>query len=122
MKMVKDTERPPSWDISRKCMSPLVEIKETEDEIIVTADLPFVNKENIDLTAEEKTLKIRAEMDEDICFESWGGVHRKINFNSFRRKVNLPSKVNPEKAEAKFKEGILKVSLPKDKGVKIDIE
>ncbi len=103
-------------------MSPLVEIKDTEEKIIITADLPFVNKEDIELSAEEKTLTIKAKTEKEICFDSWGGVHRKIKFDSFRRKVTLPSKVNPEEAEANFEKGILKVELPKKKGEKIELE
>lgn len=111
----------PSWDIRRKCISPLVEVRETEDEVIVTADLPRVSKENIEVQAEEKSLTIKAKMKTDIRFKSWGGAHRNIRFNSFRRKVNLPARINPEKSEARFEKGILEVKLKKRKGKKINI-
>lgn len=112
----------PSWDIGRRCLNPLIELRETEDEVIVTADLPCVDKENIEITAEEKTLTIKAEMRKDIQFKSWGGAHRKVRFNSFRRRVSLPAIVDTDEAEATFKRGILEVRLRKRKGSKIKIQ
>lgn len=123
-KMADEFERnnQPSWDINRQCLEPLVEVRETEEEVVVTADLPCVNKENIEITVEEKNLTINAEMKNEMQFESWGGVHRKIKFNSFRKNVTLPSKVNPDKSEAKFRKGLLEVRLKKKTGKKIDIK
>lgn len=112
----------PSWDIDRKCLDPLVQMRETDDEIIVTADLPCVEKEDIDVTVEENSLKIRAQTKEDLQFERWGGVHRRVRFNSFRKNVKLPSQVDPDEAEAKFKKGVLEVRLKKKEGKQIEIK
>ncbi len=111
----------PSWDIDRKCLDPLVQIRETEDEVIVTADLPCVEKEDIEVSVEDNNLKIRAQTKEELQFERWGGVHRRIRFNSFRKNVKLPSQVDPDKADAKFKEGVLTVRLKKKEGKQIEI-
>lgn len=111
----------PSWDIDRGCLDPLVEVRDGNDEIIVTADLPCVNKDNIEVFVEEGTLVIKAEMKRGIKFESWGGVHRKVSFNSFRKEIALPSRVEPEVSEAEFKRGVLKVTLKKKRGRSIEI-
>lgn len=112
----------PSWDTERRCLNPLVEVRETDDEMIVTVDLPFVKKENIELSVTEDLLKIKAQMDRDIRFKSWGGVHRKIKFNSFRRSIKFPSKVDPDQTKAEFKNGYLRVIVKKKTGKKVDIQ
>ncbi|MFB6216855.1 MAG: Hsp20/alpha crystallin family protein, partial [Candidatus Aenigmatarchaeota archaeon] len=112
----------PSWDIDRKCLDPLVQIRENEDEIIVTADLPCVEKDDIDVSVEEGSLKIKAQTKEDLQFEKWGGVHRRVKFNSFRKNIKLPSQVDPKEAEAKFVDGVLEVRLKKKEGKQIEIK
>lgn len=112
----------PSWDINRRCLDPLVQVRDTEDEVIVTADLPCVKKEDIEVSVEESSLKIKAETKEDLQFEKWGGIHRRVRFNSFRKNVRLPSQVNPDKAEAEFRNGVLEVRLKKKEGKGIEIK
>lgn len=112
----------PSWDIDRRCLDPLAQVRETEEKVIITVDLPFVKKEDIEVTVEENSLKIRAGTKKDIQFEKWGGVHRKISFNSFRKNVKLPAQVNPDKSKATFKNGVLEVRLEKTEGKEVEIE
>lgn len=122
MRNLRDERKDFSWDISRKCLNPLVQVREGDEEVTVTADLPCVDKEDIDLTVEKRSLKIKAAMKRKVRFKRWGGVHRKISFNSFRKNVPLPAEVIPEKSEAKFKNGVLRINLKKKRGKKIDIE
>jgi HSP20 family protein len=103
----------PSWDPDKCCLVPLVEVQEYPEEIIVTADLPYVDKENINLNATENSLDIDAKMRNAIKFERWGTIQREISFNCYHKSIKLPSRVDPEKAKAEFKGGILRVSLPK---------
>lgn len=109
-------KKSPSWDIGRKCLDPLVHVRMEDDEIIVTADLPLVRKEDIDLTVENKNLIIKAKTKKDIKFKNWGGIHRRVSFNSFRKEIRIPSTINPDETEAEFTNGILKVRLSKKKG------
>ncbi len=104
---------PPSWDLSRRCLDPLVDIREAENEVLVTADLPCVDRDDIEVRVKEDELILEAKMRREMRFESWGGAHRKISFNSFRKEISLPAKVDIDKTEAKFKNGILEVRLPK---------
>lgn len=111
-----------SWDVSRKCLDPLVQVYEDEDEVVVTADLPCVEKEDIEVDVGKKVIEIKAKMKRSFRFERWGGIHRKVNFNSFRKSMRLPVEVIPEQSEAEFKNGVLKVKLKKRKGKKIEIK
>lgn len=117
-----ERDEQPSWDITRGCLDPLVQVRETEEEVIVKADLPCVEKENIEVSVEENNLTINAQMKNEMQFESWGGVHRKIKFNSFRKNISLPARVNPNESEAKFRKGLLEIRLKKKAGKKIKIK
>ncbi|MGB9660356.1 MAG: Hsp20/alpha crystallin family protein [Nitrososphaerales archaeon] len=104
----------PSWDAVGKCLVPLINIEDKEDEIVVTVDLPCVqSKEDIDLNATEDNLEIIAQIREAIRWQRWGTSQRGLEFKKFRRSIRLPEKVDPESARAIFKNGILRISLPK---------
>jgi HSP20 family protein len=104
----------PSWDAVGKCLVPLINIEDKEDEIVVTVDLPCVqSKEDIDLNATEDNLEIIAQIREAIRWQRWGTSQRGLEFKKFRRSIRLPEKVDPESARAVFKNGILRISLPK---------
>ncbi|MBS7626273.1 MAG: Hsp20/alpha crystallin family protein [Candidatus Bathyarchaeia archaeon] len=113
----------PMWDSSTGRLEPLTEVTETLDKIVVTMDLPLVRKENIHLTIEEDYLKLEAPLERTIRFERWGIIPRHCEFKSFYKIVELPAKVNPEEAKARFKNGVLSVELPKIvRGHKIPVE
>ena len=104
----------PSWDATEKCLEPLFNIEDKEDEIFVTVDLPYVkDKNDIRVNISEDSLEIRAEIKKAIRWERWGTVQKYIEFKSFRKFIRLQSKVDPEKSRALFRGGILKISLPK---------
>jgi len=104
----------PSWDAESCCLEPLVDVEERDDVIVVTADLPFVErKEDIRLDVTENTLTIEATMVRGFRLERWGTVQRNVEFKSFRKLVKLPAPVDPEGARATFRRGILRVVLPK---------
>jgi HSP20 family protein len=116
--MIDDMERSfeelCSWDFSRGLIEPLVYISESEDNITITADLPYVNsKENIEISATEDSIELKAEVKRPIKFERWGVSQRKVQFVSFRKVINLRSKIDPKKVEARFEKGILRIFVPK---------
>lgn len=103
----------PSWR-TVGCLEPLIHVEEGEDEIVVSADLPCVMKEDIQLFCTERSVEIQAKMSRQVKFEKWGTVQREIAFNSFRRSIALPAEVIPEKAKASFRNGLLTMKLPKN--------
>lgn len=113
----------PLCDISKRELKPLVHISETEDEVVVTIDLPYVRKEDIKLSANENMLKVEAPARQRIKLRRWGPYQREVEFECFRRTITLPTLVDPEGAKARFKDGILQVFLPKKiYGYKIAVE
>ncbi|MCX8205142.1 MAG: Hsp20/alpha crystallin family protein [Candidatus Nezhaarchaeota archaeon] len=104
----------PSWDLERCYLEPLIDVEEREDYVVVTADLPCVErKEDIRLDVTEDSLVLEAYMARGFRLDRWGTVQREVEFKSFKKVVRLPAKVDPEGARATFKNGILRVLLPK---------
>jgi HSP20 family protein len=98
---------------SSKPWVPAVDIRETENELIVKADIPDMKFEDIDVRLENGTLTLRGERK----FEQQkkeGGWHRvERSYGSFERVFTLPDTVNPEGVQADYKNGTLTVTLPK---------
>ncbi|MEM1657437.1 MAG: Hsp20/alpha crystallin family protein [Candidatus Jordarchaeales archaeon] len=104
----------PDWDIETCCIEPLVHVETTPESVIVTADLPYVeSKDDIKINATEDTLELLAEMKKEVRFEKWGTIQRETSFRRYRKILRLPEKVIPEKAKATFKNGILRIILPR---------
>ncbi|RLF09675.1 MAG: hypothetical protein DRJ98_07730 [Thermoprotei archaeon] len=111
---LEETLFKPSWDVEECCLEPLIDVEERDEYVIVTADLPFVErKEDIKLDVTEDTLIIEANMTKSFRLERWGTVQRDVEFRSFRKLVRLPTLVDPEGTKATFKRGMLRVMLPK---------
>ena len=92
---------------------PPVDIQETENELVVKADVPDVEMKDIDVRLENGTLSIRGERK----FESKkgeGGWHRvERSYGTFERAFSIPETVNAEAVKADYKNGVLTVTLPK---------
>ena len=93
--------------------APSVDIFETENELLLKADLPGVEMKDIDIQLENGTLALRGERK----FENEtkeGGYHRvERSYGSFARYFSLPDTLNPEAVKAEYKNGVLTVILPK---------
>lgn len=93
--------------------APSVDILETENELLLKADLPGVDMKDVDIQLENGTLTLRGERK----FESEkkeGGYHRiERSYGSFARSFTLPETVDAEAVKADYKNGVLTVTLPK---------
>jgi HSP20 family protein len=92
---------------------PAVDIKETENELILKADVPDVEMKDIDVRVENGTLTIRGErkFDTEKKEGSWHRVER--SYGSFERAFTLPDTVNFDDVKADYKNGTLTIALPK---------
>ncbi len=91
-----------------------IDIKEDDKQFIVHADIPGVDKENIDLSIEGATVTIRAEIKQhDEQHENGKVLRSERYYGSLARSFQLPDKINTEKAEASYKNGVLLLTLPK---------
>lgn len=92
---------------------PTVDVHEAGNTVEVTAELPGINTEELDISVHGETLTIRGEKKEEHEDESKTSYRVERRYGSFERTVPLPCEVNPEKSEANYKDGVLKISLPK---------
>ncbi len=94
---------------------PLVDIVDKEKELLLTAELPGVDKKDIDVSIDDDSLAIRAESRQEKKEESreQGYYFHERAFQGFFRKIPLPAEVVAGKIKAEFKDGILTVNLPK---------
>jgi HSP20 family protein len=92
-----------------------LDVKETPDRFVVTASVPGVPPADIDITILGDTLRIRGQRKEETEESGEGGrwLLRERRFGQFERTVSLPTVVNPEAADADFKDGVLTITLPK---------
>ncbi|MFP4038850.1 MAG: Hsp20/alpha crystallin family protein [Candidatus Nanohaloarchaea archaeon] len=99
-----------------------VDIREEDTEIIITADLPGVEKEEIGLKVDKEGVEITAEGSAEVKEENEKYIRRERSERKFRRKINWPKKVNPDTAEASYKDGVLEIRTEKDESEGRDIE
>ena len=92
---------------------PAFDVSETDEEIIVRAEVPGMNIKDIDITLTDGLLTIKGErkLEKEDKKENYHRIERQ--FGSFSRSLNLGSKVKAEGIEAAYKGGILTVTLPK---------
>jgi HSP20 family protein len=96
---------------------PPVDIRETENELVVKADIPDVKFEDIDVRMENGTLTVAGERHfekETEGNKAEGGWHRvERSYGKFERVFTLPDTVNPDAVKADYKNGTLTITLPK---------
>lgn len=105
--------------------TPRVDIVEDETHYLLTADLPGVNKQEIDISYKDGTLAISGQRENTVTSDEEGKkIHRvERYYGSYYRSFKLPETIDDEKIEAKYENGILAVSIPKaEKQVKRQIE
>ena len=113
----------PSWDVRTHSLEPLCDVFVSSDRVIVTADLPKVNPESIRVNGiADDLIEITAKMRVKVNFEDLGVTHRRGEFSSFSCRVPLPVPVDTSKAKARFRRGILEITLPRKKGYEIKVE
>ncbi len=91
-----------------------IDVKEVDNKFIVQADVPGVDKENIDLSIEGAVVTIRAEIEQHDEHKEDGKVLRSERYcGSVSRSFQLPDKIDTEEAKATYKNGVLVLTLPK---------
>jgi len=93
--------------------APAVDIFETENELVVKADLPDVQEKDIDVRVENNTLTIRGDrkFNNEVHEDNYLRVERA--YGTFTRSFSLPNTVNTEGIHAEYRSGVLSVRMPK---------
>ena len=93
--------------------SPAVDVKETDNSFVLTADIPGLTKKDIKVNVANGKLSISGERSYETDQKNDNYHYRERRFGTFDRSFNLPETVDEENISAAFKNGILIVALPK---------
>lgn len=106
--------------------APAIDIFETENEVVLKADVPDVKLEDVDIRVENGTLTLKGERKLEKA-ESGKGFHRlERGYGSFSRVFTLPESLDDSKVKADYKNGVLTINIPKKevakpRSVKVEI-
>mgnify|MGYP002525023481 CR=1 FL=1 len=99
-------------------VQPLLDVYETDNTIVASLDLPGVEKKDVEVSMSNGFLTISGER-KNISGE--GGIWQETSFGTFKRTFELTEAVVEDKIKAQFKNGVLKISLPKAEEVKLAV-
>jgi len=106
---------------------PAIELKETPQDYILTAEVPGIEKSDLDIDVTEQSVTIRGESRQK-SEQTKDNVYRsELRYGRFYRQVSTPGAIMPQKATANFQNGMLTITLPKcdstkEKSVKLAIK
>lgn len=102
--------------------TPRVDVRETENELVVAAELPGLEESDITVSLEDGVLAIEGERKDERSEDGAEGYHRMETFRGrFRRAFALPFEVAEDEVKAVYKQGVLTVTLPKAAEAKPDV-
>lgn len=94
-------------------LTPAVDIDETDKEMVITAELPGVSDKDVEVSLAGDILTIKGEKKAEREEKNGDATYMERRFGSFSRSMRLPFEVKDEKVDAKFKDGVLTIHLPK---------
>ena len=92
---------------------PAVDVFERNGDLVVKAEIPGVDAEELDVTVEDNVLRLRGERKQESETEKEGYYRRERFHGTFERSIPLPAEVETEKIDATYTNGVLEVVLPK---------
>ena len=106
---------------------PSLDISDTKNELVVKAEVPGMDAKDIDISLSDGMLTIKGEKKQEKEEKETNYHLIERSYGSFLRSVNLPGEVQGDKISASYKDGILKITLPKSeeakkKEIKIKVE
>lgn len=101
------------WD-----WNPVVDVIDNDDSLVIKAEIPGVDKKDIAVDVKDRVLTLRGErsLDNEVKEEKF--YRRERAYGKFERSFTLPAAVDPDKIQADYKDGVLKIEVPKPEGQK----
>ncbi|HEY9785786.1 MAG TPA: Hsp20/alpha crystallin family protein [Candidatus Obscuribacterales bacterium] len=103
----------PFWDSPSGAFQPRVEVKETDNDLHISFELPGLDEKDLDVSITDDALSVSGEKREEKEENTSGYYRMERTYGSFRRQIPFPCPIDKDKAEATFKRGVLTVKLPK---------
>lgn len=110
-----DLQTWPAVEEESTAFMPKLDVRETEKDIVVTAELPGVNERDVEVTLSDDILSIRGEKKEEKEEKLKGYYRMERSYGSFHRSIRLPQEIETDKVQAVFKNGVITITMPKDK-------
>lgn len=98
--------------------SPRVDVRENQDEIVVKADIPGMEKKDLKISVENNLLTIKGERKSEVEEKEVNLYRSERHFGAFQRTFSLSSRVKSDAIRADYRDGVLTVVLPKVEEVK----
>ncbi len=92
---------------------PFIDLVETDKEVVATAEMPGLEKGDININLTEDKLEISAETKREEEKKEKGYIYKERRTGSYHRAISLPSSVDPDNAKATYNNGILEIKMPK---------
>jgi len=99
--------------LKEKNWHPAVDVYENESHIIIKAELPGIDKDDVSLDVKGRVLSLSGERRENVDAERDCAQRRERFFGRFERTFTLPTEVNVDKIHAEYKDGVLTIEVPK---------
>ena len=96
----------------RKAFVPRVDIYETDDQIVLVADVPGVDQDSVEITLEKSMLTVNGYVEPEAP-EGYDIAYAEYDIGDFERSFRLSNQIDQEKIEASVKDGVLRLVLPK---------
>jgi HSP20 family protein len=96
----------------------VMDLFETDDALVVSAPVPGIKPEEVEITITGNTLTIKGETKAEEREEQGNYLRQEVRYGVFQRSMELPVEVQADKAEAIFENGMLKLTMPKSEQVK----
>lgn len=93
--------------------TPSVDVIDRDNEVFIKAELPGVDKKDLDISVTNNTVTIKGTTSHEEKEEKGDYYHCEISQGSYSRTLSLPAEVDEENTKAKFKDGVLELTLPK---------
>jgi len=105
---------------------PKMDMYQTDADVVIKAEIPGVSKEDLEVYVDENSVGISGQLKRDEQYKDENIYRVERSFGSFSRTIALPVEVKPDEVQAKYKDGVLSISIPKSnqkvqKKKKIDI-
>jgi HSP20 family protein len=116
-----DPRLPSLWDLEATAADswrPVVDIYEQDDAYVIKAELPGVEKKDISVELKGRTLVVKGERTSENEVKEGHYYRRERTFGKFQRAFSLPEALETDKIKAEFKDGVLRLTVPKREEVK----
>ncbi len=108
--LVEDVEGP---NLKKGVIRPLADVQETDEALVVTMDMPGVEKQDIDISVVEDELRVSGQRKSEAEVTEQDYHRRERTYTRFERRVLLPASIKSEEARATLNNGVLEITLPK---------